>query len=106
MSIEAGRYRREQRKAQGARKGPPSYQDQRALAQNRVPARSGIRAYALSLLEYCSCSDLPSAPLPAVQASTLVSEFAAWIASRSEQSPSLFSSSFVVVTVMPVAFAK
>jgi len=44
-----------------------------------------------------------SAPLPAGQASTAVSVLAAWMASRSEQSPSLFGSSSVVVTAMVVA---
>ena len=47
-----------------------------------------------------------SAPLPAGQASTAVSVLAACIASRNEQSPSLFSSSLVVVTVIPAALAK
>ena len=42
----------------------------------------------------------PSAPTLAGHASTPVSVLAAWIASLSEQSPSAFSSSFVVLTVV------
>src|SRR5690349_19560399 len=42
---------------------------------------------------------------PAGQASTAALVLAAWIASRSEQSPSVLSSSVVVVTVIVAAFA-
>ncbi len=46
-----------------------------------------------------------SALLPAVQPPNAASVLAAWIASRSEQSPSELSSSLVVFTVIAVALA-
>ena len=47
-----------------------------------------------------------SVPLPAGQESTTASPFAASIASRSEQSPSTFSSSSVVLTMITAAWAR
>jgi hypothetical protein len=47
-----------------------------------------------------------SEPLPLVHASTDVFVFADWMASRSEQSPSLFSSSALVLTVIVAAKAR
>ena len=51
-------------------------------------------------------TSMVSLPIPAGQASTAASTLAAWIASRSEQSPSVLSSSSVVLTVIVAAWLR